>query len=51
VLAPNEKTMKLRNILIILVIIAFSACTQKFCPTYADAEETPKVDQQEQKAL
>jgi hypothetical protein len=50
-LHQNEKTMKLRNLLIILVIIAFSACTQKFCPTYADAEETPQVEKKEQKAL
>ncbi len=37
--------MKLKTILIVLVIIGFSACTQRSCPTYAqnDAPEVEKT--------
>jgi hypothetical protein len=42
--------MKLRNILIALIIIGFSACTQKFCPTYAKAD-TQKVEKKSEKPL
>jgi hypothetical protein len=42
--------MKLRNLLIILTIVGFSACTQKFCPTYAKAD-SPKVEKKEHKPL
>ncbi len=45
---PKEKTgtMKIKTLIIVLVVVGFSACTQRLCPTYAvnDAPQTEKSE-------
>ncbi len=37
--------MKLKLIIVALVIVGFSACTQKTCPTYAKSDaEKPQAE-------
>lgn len=49
---PLEKTplMKIKLVVIAIVLIGFSACTQKTCPTYAKSGIDKSPQQTEEKA-